>query len=74
MDYEDFLVEIYTPLKSIELLSCIIYEKANNDWDFLDSNTKRENFEELIALNYLIELSAKELLKSRNTQMNNLGY
>lgn len=34
MDYEDFLTEIYAPLKSIELLSDIIYEKSNNDWDF----------------------------------------
>ena len=74
MDYEDFLVEIYTPLKSIEILSEIIYDKANNDWDFLSENTKRENFDEMIALNYLIGLSAKELLKNRKIQIENIVY
>ena len=34
MEFEDFLTEIYTPLKSIELLSDIIYKKFNEDWDF----------------------------------------
>ncbi len=74
MDYEDFLVEIYTPLKSIEILSEIIYDKANNDWDFLAGNTKREHFDELIALNNLIGLSAKELLKKRKIQIKNIVY
>ena len=74
MDYEDFLVEMYTPLKSIEILSEIVYEKANNDWNFLSANSKRENFEEMIALNYLIGLSAKELLKNRKIQIDNIVY
>ena len=74
MDYEDFLTEVYIPIKSIELLSNIIYEKANNDWDFLRKDTQRENFDELIALNYLVGLSAKELLKLRQTQIDNIVY
>ena len=74
MDYEDFLVEMYTPLKSIENLSDIIYYKANNDWDFFDRNTKRECFDELISLNYLIGLSTKELLKNRKIQIDNITY
>ena len=74
MDYEDFLTEVYIPIKSIELLSNIIYDKANNDWDFLREDTQRENFDELIALNYLVGLSAKELLKLRQTQIDNIVY
>ena len=74
MDYEDFLTEVYIPIKSIELLSNIIYDKANNDWDFLRKDTQRENFDELIALNYLVGLSAKELLKLRQTQIDNIVY
>ena len=74
MDYEDFLTEVYIPIKSIELLSNIIYDKANNDWDFLGKDTQRENFDELISLNYLVGLSAKELLKLRQTQVNNIVY
>ena len=74
MDYEDFLVEIYTPLKSIELLSSIIYEKANNDWDFLTNKTNRNDFDELIAINYLIGLSARDLLKNRKTRIDSIIY
>ena len=69
MDYEDFLSELYTPLKSIDLLSQIIYEKCNNDWEFLNEKTPRENFDELIALNYLIGLVAKQLLENRKIQL-----
>ena len=61
MEYEDFLTEIYTPLKSIEVLSEIIYKKFNEDWDF----KTRESADELIALNFLTELCAKHLLKNR---------
>lgn len=74
MDYEDYLSEIYTLIKGIWFLSEIIYEKANNDWNFLESDTNRESFEELIALNYLIGLSAKELLNLRKIQINNIQY
>ena len=74
MDYKDFLVEIYTPLKSIELLSSIIYEKANNDWDFLTNKTNRNDFDELIAINYLIGLSARDLLKNRKTRIDSIIY
>lgn len=74
MDYETFLIELYIPLKAIEILSSIIYEKANNDWEFLSSNTTREAFDELIALNFIIGLLAKHLLNFRNEQIDNLDY
>ena len=32
MDLEDFLAITYTPIKAVEILTNIIYEKSNNDW------------------------------------------
>ena len=72
MDYEDFLSEIYRPLKGIEILTDVIYDKSNNDWEFLCQNTKREHFDELIALNYLIYLCVKNLLEIRQEQLNTI--
>ena len=63
MDYEDFLCEIYKPLKAIEVLSDIIYDKANEDWNLLSDDTPRNDFDELIALNYLKFLNHKNYLK-----------
>ena len=72
MDYEDFLVELYAPLKAIEFLSNVIYEKANNDWEFLSSNTNRNDFDELIAINFIIGLLSKYLLDFRREQIENI--
>ena len=71
MDYEDFLSEIYAPIKSIELLSDIIYTKANEDWNLLSSCSNRNDFDELMALNFLIGLCAQHLQQFRE---NELGY
>jgi hypothetical protein len=70
MEYEDFVCEIYKPLKAIEILSDIIYFKANEDWNLLGNNTPRNDFDELMALNYLINLAVKELLNMRKTCVN----
>ena len=74
MDYEDFLVELYTPLKAIKFLSDVIYDKANNDWEFNSQNANRENFDELIATNFLIGLTAKYLIDFRKKQIENIKY
>ncbi len=66
MDYEDFLSIIYTPLKSIELLSDIIYTKTNEDWELFNSNYKRKEMDELLALNFATKLCARYILKQRS--------
>lgn len=38
MDYEDFLTDLYTPLTAIRVVSGLIFEKVNNDWDFFETN------------------------------------
>lgn len=72
MDYEDFLAYTYTPLKSIESLTNIIYEKSNNEWDLFAGNTDRKSAEELLALNFAIKLAAKYLLSLRKNEIENL--
>ena len=42
MDYEDFVVTIYTPIKTIELISDIIYTKCNEDWEFYNEKARRK--------------------------------
>lgn len=71
MDYEDFLAEIFTPLKSIEVLTDVIYEKCNDDWRIF-SQMNREHGEELLAINYAINLCAKNLLQKRVEETTNL--
>ena len=71
MDYEDYLAESYTPIKAIEVLSNIIYQKCNEDWNIFSQMT-REHGEELIALNYAIKLCARHLLKVRNQEANDI--
>ena len=72
MDNEDFLSEIYTPLKAIEALSKIIYYKSQEEWCLFLNNTKRSYLEEFLGLNYAIELCAKDLLKMRKRQLKKL--
>ena len=74
MEYEDFLSEIHTPIKSIKLLSDVIYTKANEDWNLLSSCSERNDFEELMALNFLIGLCTKYLLEFRQTELNNISF
>ena len=64
MDFEDYFTFSYSPLKAIEILTDIIYYKSNDDWDIF-SHITREHAEELLALNYAINLCAKKLLTDR---------
>jgi len=73
MDYEDYLAEIYRPLKAIEVLSDIIYIKSNEDWNIFSQMT-RENGEELLALNFAINICTKHLLNKRLEEINNIKY
>ena len=45
MDYEDYLALTYTPLKAIEALSDIIYEKCNEEWYMFSGDENRKNAE-----------------------------
>ena len=74
MDFEDFLSEIYTPIKTIELITDIIYTKCNEDWEFFSEVQNRTQVEELLCLNFAIDLCAKKLLKQRYTEVNNLTF
>ena len=66
MDFEDYYVNCYTPIKAIEILSDIIYLKCNGDWNIFSEKMTRKKGEELLALNYAIKLCARQLLNSRN--------
>ena len=72
MDLEDYLTMTYTPLKSIEILNSLIYEKCNEVWDMFSGEESRKNAEELLALNFAIKLCTKHLIKSRRTCLDNL--
>lgn len=50
MDYEDFLITIYRPLKAIEVLTDIAYEKGYCDWGLLSGNIERENADKLMRM------------------------
>ena len=52
MDYESFLSYIHTPLKSIELISDIIYNKYNEEWEFIKNENSKEHAQELLSLNF----------------------
>lgn len=69
-DFEDYLTEIYIPLKSIEVNLETIEKKINEDWGFLEAN--RAGSEELLAFLYSLKLVTSELLSSRKNQVNNL--
>ena len=66
MEYEEFLCNIYTPLKSIELLSDWIYTKYNKEWNFSSVELKYKSQDELLAINYLIGLCARNIIEIRN--------
>ena len=63
-DLEYFLNDIYTPLKTIENITDIIQWRADNEWDFLQPET-REQGEELLCFNYAINQIVKHLLRMR---------
>lgn len=65
MDYETFLSYIYTPLKSIELLSQTIYNKHNEEWDFAKNEESIKQVQELLSLTFSIKQVARYLLKLR---------
>lgn len=65
MDYESFLSYIYTPLKSLELLSNTIYNKYNDEWEFIENEKSRKHVQELLSLNFSIKQVTKYLLKLR---------
>lgn len=69
-DFEDYLAEIYTPLKSIDVIVETIERKINEDWNFLETN--RKSAEELLSFIYSLKLVTKELLINRKEQVNNL--
>lgn len=69
-DFEYFLSQIYTPLKSIELLSNTIYKNYNEEWDFLPAN--REQAQELLSLTFAIKTCARYLLSERQNVVNQL--
>ena len=73
MDYEDYLAESYRPIKAIEVLSDIIYTKSNEDWNIFSQMT-REQGEELLSINFAINLCAKHLLRKRLEEVNNINY
>ena len=68
MDYEEFLAEIYTPLKSIEAITQVIYIKCNEDWSVF-SKLGREHGEEIMAFNHAISACAEKLINLRNTEV-----
>ncbi len=71
MDYESFLSEIYTPLIAIEILSDIIYQKCNDNWNIFSNNVTKESAYELLALNYAVNICAKSLLSMRDNIVSN---
>lgn len=69
-DFEDYLAEIYTPLKSIDVIVETIERKVNEDWNFLETN--RKSAEELLSFIYSLKLVTKELLINRKEQVKDL--
>ena len=65
MDYEDYLALTYTPLKAIELLSNIIEEKCSEEWYMFSGDDNRQNAENLLAIDFAIQLCAKHLCDIR---------
>ena len=73
MEYEDYLAESYRPIKAIEVLSDIIYTKSNEDWNIFSQMT-REQGEELLSINFAINICAKHLLRKRLEEVNSINY
>ena len=61
MDYEDYLSLTYTPVKAIEILSDIIYDKCNDEWDMFSGEENRQSAESMLALNFAIKLCTQYL-------------
>lgn len=72
MDYEDFLIECYRPLHTIEILTDIMETKTNEEWDFIGGTPSRESGEELLCLNFAIKLCAKYLVDKRDIELKNI--
>ena len=72
MDYEDYLALTYTPLKAIEALSDIIYEKCNEEWYMFSGDENRKNAETMLALNFAIQLCTKHLFDMRQEANENI--
>lgn len=72
MDYEDFLTDLYIPLMSIRVVSEIICEKINSEWDFFETN--REQSEEMITLVFAIKTMADKLLEKRKCEIDLLDF
>ena len=43
MDYEDFVNCAYTSINAILILSDVIYEKINEDWEFFQNDKTNAN-------------------------------
>lgn len=74
MDLEDYLALTYTPLKAIEILNKMVYEKCNDGWDMFSGENRRESAEELLAINFAIKLCTKHLLINRENIKSNICY
>lgn len=74
MDYEDFLIEIYSPLKAIECITDVIYMKANEDWELFSGKSSRADIDEMFALNCAIKIIIEHLLKFRLQEIENISY
>jgi len=72
MDYEDFLIEIYSPLKAIESLTEVIYTKANEDWELFSGKASRNDIDEMFALNFSIKTVVDYLLNLRLKEIENI--
>ena len=70
--YEDFLTDLYTPLTAIRVVSGLIFEKVNNDWDFFETN--REQCEELISLVIAIKTVTDKILETRKMEIDSLEF
>ena len=73
MDYEDFLIEIYSTLKAIECITEIIYVKANEEQPY-SGKSSRDNIDEMFALNCAIKIIIEHLLNFRLKGMENISY
>lgn len=72
MDYEDFLTDLYKPLTAIRVISGVIFEKVNNDWDFFETN--REQAEELLSLVLSIKTVTEKMLETRKNEIDSLEF
>lgn len=71
-NYEDFLTDLYTPLTAIRVVSGLIFEKVNNDWDFFETN--RKQCEELLSLVFAIKTVSEKMLETRKREIDSLEF